>query len=182
MAPAKYVYDFNEGETGMKRLLGGKGANLAEMTRMELPVPPGFTITTEACNYYYRKAATPRASTEEIEEHLQGLEKRMGKKLGDPKRSPPGVGAFRRRDLHARDDGHRAQPGPQRRFGAAGWPRSPATSVSPTMPTAASSPCSRTSSWRSNVKFFEEELTRKKEDAGRQAGRRARRRGTGRSW
>jgi len=84
MAPAKYVYDFDEGETGMKKLLGGKGANLAEMTRMELPVPPGFTITTEACNYYYREGSYPAGLAEEIEEHLQGLEKRMAKKLGDP--------------------------------------------------------------------------------------------------
>jgi pyruvate, orthophosphate dikinase len=84
MAPAKYVYDFDEGETGMKKLLGGKGANLAEMTRMELPVPPGFTITTEACNYYYREGSYPAGLKEEIEEHLQVLEKRMGKKLGDP--------------------------------------------------------------------------------------------------
>jgi pyruvate,orthophosphate dikinase len=85
MAPAKYVYDFNEGETGMKKLLGGKGANLAEMTRMELPVPPGFTITTEACNYYYQEGSYPAGLKEEIEQHLQVLEKRMGKKLGDPK-------------------------------------------------------------------------------------------------
>ncbi len=84
MAPAKYVYDFDEGETGMKKLLGGKGANLAEMTRMELPVPPGFTITTEACNYYYKEGSYPAGLAEEIEEHLQGLEKRMAKKLGDP--------------------------------------------------------------------------------------------------
>ncbi|MEW6554859.1 MAG: pyruvate, phosphate dikinase [Actinomycetota bacterium] len=84
MAPAKYVYDFDEGETGMKKLLGGKGANLAEMTRLELPVPPGFTITTEACNYYYREGGYPAGLAEEIEEHLQALEKRMGKKLGDP--------------------------------------------------------------------------------------------------
>ncbi len=84
MASVKYVYDFGEGEAGMKRLLGGKGANLAEMTRLGLPVPPGFTITTEACNYYYREGGYPEGLIEEIEEHLQGLEKRMGKKLGDP--------------------------------------------------------------------------------------------------
>ena len=48
----KYVYDFDEGNMGMKNLLGGKGANLAEMTGLGIPVPPGFTITTEACVYY----------------------------------------------------------------------------------------------------------------------------------
>ena len=51
----KYVYSFNEGNKDMKSLLGGKGANLAEMTKIGLPVPPGFTISTEACNDYYRK-------------------------------------------------------------------------------------------------------------------------------
>jgi pyruvate,orthophosphate dikinase len=85
MAPAKYVYDFSEGETGMKKLLGGKGANLAEMTRLGLPVPPGFTITTEACNHYYQEGSYPEGLQEEIEEYLESLEKKMGKKLGDPK-------------------------------------------------------------------------------------------------
>ncbi len=84
MAPAKYVYDFNEGERGTKKLLGGKGANLAEMTRLGLPVPPGFTITTEACNHYYRHGVYPEGLREEIEEHLRRLEEKMGKKLGDP--------------------------------------------------------------------------------------------------
>jgi pyruvate,orthophosphate dikinase len=83
MAPAKYVYDFDEGEAGLKKLLGGKGSNLAEMTRLELPVPPGFTITTEACNYYYKESEYPDGLKEEIEQHLQSLEKKMGKKLGD---------------------------------------------------------------------------------------------------
>ena len=57
----KYVYSFNEGNKDMKSLLGGKGANLAEMTKIGLPVPPGFTISTEACNDYYdsNKTITP---------------------------------------------------------------------------------------------------------------------------
>ena len=54
MSRTKYVYLFEEGQADMKSLLGGKGANLAEMTRIGLPVPPGFTITTEACKEYYR--------------------------------------------------------------------------------------------------------------------------------
>ncbi len=84
MAGTKYVYDFEEGEAGMKKLLGGKGSNLAEMTRLGLPVPPGFTITTEACNYYYREGKYPEGLQGEIEEHLSRLEQKMGKKLGDP--------------------------------------------------------------------------------------------------
>jgi pyruvate,orthophosphate dikinase len=80
----KYVYDFSEGNKDMKDLLGGKGANLAEMTNMGLPVPPGFTITTEACLAYLSKGDFPDGLMEELEEHLRRLEQAMGKKLGDP--------------------------------------------------------------------------------------------------
>ncbi|HEV8572031.1 MAG TPA: PEP/pyruvate-binding domain-containing protein, partial [Actinomycetota bacterium] len=80
----KYVYDFSEGNKDMKDLLGGKGANLAEMTNMGLPVPPGFTITTEACLAYLAKGDFPGGLMDELEEHLRGLEQAMGKKLGDP--------------------------------------------------------------------------------------------------
>ena len=55
----KFVYDFTEGNKDLKDLLGGKGANLAEMTNLGLPVPPGFTITTDACRYYLAHGATP---------------------------------------------------------------------------------------------------------------------------
>ena len=55
----KYVYDFTEGDKDQKDLLGGKGANLAEMTNLGLPVPPGFTITTEACRVYLNEGAAP---------------------------------------------------------------------------------------------------------------------------
>jgi pyruvate,orthophosphate dikinase len=79
----KYVYDFDEGNARMKNLLGGKGSNLAEMTNIGLPVPPGFTITTEACNYYSKEGRYPEGLQDEIEEHLTRLEERMGKKLGD---------------------------------------------------------------------------------------------------
>jgi pyruvate, orthophosphate dikinase len=80
----KYVYDFNEGNKGMKDLLGGKGANLAEMTNMGLHVPPGFTVTTQACLEYLASPGRglPEA-WEEVLEHLEGLEGAMGKRLGD---------------------------------------------------------------------------------------------------
>src|SRR3982751_6246296 len=78
----KYVYDFPEGSKEMKNLLGGKGANLAEMTNLKLPVPPGFTITTEACQAYLRSGREPDELAEEVSEHLTALEATMGKKLG----------------------------------------------------------------------------------------------------
>ncbi|HPT63169.1 MAG TPA: pyruvate, phosphate dikinase [Candidatus Atribacteria bacterium] len=81
----KYVYFFGEGDASMKLLLGGKGANLAEMTRIGLPVPPGFTITTEACTHYYKNNQTwPEGLAEEVEENLKRLEEETGKKFGDP--------------------------------------------------------------------------------------------------
>ena len=80
----KYVYDFTEGNKDMKDLLGGKGANLAEMTRMGLPVPPGFTITTEACLTFLREGGAPAEMLAEAGEHLQTLQEAMGKTLGDP--------------------------------------------------------------------------------------------------
>ncbi len=79
----KYVYDFAEGNRDLKDLLGGKGANLAEMTNIGLPVPPGFVITTEACREYLRHGATPAPLAAEVSEHLAALEKAMGKRLGD---------------------------------------------------------------------------------------------------
>lgn len=79
----KYVYSFSEGSKEMKSLLGGKGANLAEMTKIGLPVPQGFTITTDACNDYYDNEKTIRAEiVAEIEKHLAELEELQGKKLG----------------------------------------------------------------------------------------------------
>ncbi|MEU9089233.1 pyruvate, phosphate dikinase [Streptomyces sp. NPDC087901] len=78
----KFVYDFTEGNKELKDLLGGKGANLAEMTNLGLPVPPGFTITTEACKVYLDSGDEPAALREEVSAHLDALEARMGKKLG----------------------------------------------------------------------------------------------------
>ncbi|MGK4905741.1 pyruvate, phosphate dikinase [Streptomyces albus] len=78
----KFVYDFSEGNKDLKDLLGGKGANLAEMTNLGLPVPPGFTITTEACKAYLASGQVPAALRDEVSAHLAALEERMGKKLG----------------------------------------------------------------------------------------------------
>jgi pyruvate,orthophosphate dikinase len=80
----KYVYDFAEGHKDLKDLLGGKGANLAEMTNLGLPVPPGFTITTEACQAYLSTGSTPAELAAEVAEHQARLEQTMGRTLGDP--------------------------------------------------------------------------------------------------
>ncbi len=81
----KYVYMFSEGDAGMRNLLGGKGANLAEMTRIGLPVPQGFTITTEACTKYYEDGQVIADEIiAEIDEAIIKTEKIAGKKFGDP--------------------------------------------------------------------------------------------------
>ena len=81
----KFVYNFHEGNGNMRELLGGKGANLAEMMNLGMPVPYGFTVTTEACNQYYED--DEKIAPEIINEvmlHLDELEKESGKKFGDP--------------------------------------------------------------------------------------------------
>src|SRR5436189_4901919 len=79
----KYVYAFEEGGKEQKFLLGGKGANLAEMTILGLPVPPGFTITTEACNAYMAGGNTlPAGLMDEVAAAREVLEQKMGKRLG----------------------------------------------------------------------------------------------------
>ena len=119
-ASGKWVYAFGggkaEGRTEMKNLLGGKGANLAEMANLGLPVPPGFTITTEVCTHYYANgkkypgalekqvASRPRACRED---HRQAFQR--------PQQPAAGLGALRRARLDAGHDGHGAQPRPQRR-------------------------------------------------------------------
>ncbi|TDD89820.1 pyruvate, phosphate dikinase [Actinomadura rubrisoli] len=78
----KFVYDFTEGNKDLKDLLGGKGANLAEMTNLGLPVPPGFTITAEACRHYLEHGTLPDGLEDEVNRHLTALEGAMGKRLG----------------------------------------------------------------------------------------------------
>lgn len=81
----KYVYQFSEGNGSMRELLGGKGANLAEMTNLGMPVPQGFTVTTEACTQYYNDGRAIRAEIQaEILEHLTKLEEITGKQFGQP--------------------------------------------------------------------------------------------------
>src|ERR1700694_5846908 len=89
----KYVYYFGDGHADgggkMKALLGGKGANLAEMTRIGLPVPPGFTITTEVCTHYYANKRTyPSDLKAQMEAGVRNMEKIMGTKLGDTEKMP----------------------------------------------------------------------------------------------
>ncbi|MBQ4643820.1 MAG: pyruvate, phosphate dikinase, partial [Oscillospiraceae bacterium] len=80
----KYVYLFSEGNGSMRELLGGKGANLAEMTNLGMPVPQGFTVTTEACTQYYEDGRQINAEIEaEIYEYLAKLEEITGKTFGD---------------------------------------------------------------------------------------------------
>ncbi|HEX9822767.1 MAG TPA: pyruvate, phosphate dikinase [Actinomycetota bacterium] len=81
--PHKYVHDFRDGNRDMKDLLGGKGANLAEMSNLSLPVPPGFTISTEACLAYLETGASPGTLMEEVGTHLRRLEDERDRRLGD---------------------------------------------------------------------------------------------------
>src|SRR4029434_4055192 len=90
---AKYVYIFGnkkaDGDGSMKPLLGGKGANLAEMSRIGLPVPPGFTVTTEVCTYYYdNKRTYPKARESQVQAGIAFIEKIMGTKFGDKNAMP----------------------------------------------------------------------------------------------
>ncbi|MFI9830949.1 pyruvate, phosphate dikinase [Streptomyces sp. NPDC051913] len=78
----RYVYDFHEGRRDMADVLGGKGANLAEMTRLGLPVPPGFTVSTNACRAFLSTGAEPDGMTAEVSHHLSAVEAAAGRRLG----------------------------------------------------------------------------------------------------
>ena len=110
----KYVYDFSEGNKDMKDLLGGKGANLAEMTNMGLPVPHGFTITTEACLTYLAEGGFPAGLMEEVESTSQTLEASMGKRLGDAHDPLLVSRPLGREVLDAGHDGHGPEPRAER--------------------------------------------------------------------
>ncbi len=103
----KYVYLFKEGNANMRELLGGKGANLAEMTNIGLPVPQGFTVSTEACTRYYQddqKIADDILA--QINDALVETEKICGKKFGDLENPFFGIRSFRCARFHARYDGY----------------------------------------------------------------------------
>ncbi len=115
---AKYVYFFGkgkaEGRADMKGLLGGKGANLAEMTNIGLPVPAGFTISTEVCTYYYANKRTyPKSLAGEVKAALKKVESAMGARAGRREKPAAGLRPFRGACVHARDDGHDSQPRPE---------------------------------------------------------------------
>jgi pyruvate,orthophosphate dikinase len=84
LSPQRYVYDFEEPSDGGRELLGGKGIGLAEMTQLGVPVPAGFTITTDACRAYMNGKQLPDGLDDEVERHLGALEERTGKRFGDP--------------------------------------------------------------------------------------------------
>ena len=95
----------------MRALLGGKGANLAEMSNLGLPVPPGFTITTEVCTYYYKNGQTYPADLKSAVEAALARVGELGRaRFGDPKQSAARLRALRRARLDAGHDGYRAQP------------------------------------------------------------------------
>ena len=118
---AKYVYFFGdgkaEGSSLMRNLLGGKGCELAEMTNLGIPVPPGFTITTAGVGASTTGSGGryPDGLWDEIVEHLGKLEAMTQSSFGDGRSPAPGVGALGRARLHARHDGDRPQPRAQRR-------------------------------------------------------------------
>ena len=138
----KWVYGFGggaaEGGAAMRELLGGKGANLAEMSALGLPVPPGFTLTTEVCNAYTADGKTyPQGLAEEVASALAPC-RGTGRHALRRRREPaPGLGALGRAGLHAGHDGYGAQPRPQRRD--RGRPGAPfgRRGASPTTATAA---------------------------------------------
>ena len=140
----KYVYDFSEGNKDMKDLLGGKGANLAEMTNMGLPVPHGLHDHDRGLPDVPRRGRrTPPEMLEEVGEHLAALEESMGKTLGDAERSAARQRALGREVLDAGDDGHGPEPRAERRPRSRGSRRRPATTcASRATPTAGSSRCS----------------------------------------
>ena len=114
----RYVYAFEEGSKEQKYLLGGKGANLAEMTKLGLPVPPGFTITTDACKAYMAAGdRSPTASWTRSPSARSRARGQDGQAARRRRRPAARVGALGRAVLDAGDDGHRPQPRAQRRVG-----------------------------------------------------------------
>ena len=127
----KWVYRFDEGSASMRDLLGGKGAGVAEMTRAGLPVPPGFTITTEACNAFYARGATfPGRSLGAGGESAQGRREDHRQGVWRRTQSAARQCPQRREVLDARNDGHGPQPRPELGRRSKASHRSPRTGVS----------------------------------------------------
>ena len=114
----KYVFSFGGGKADgngkMKDDLGGKGAGLAEMTNAGLPVPPGFTIQTEACREYMRTNGVSAEVERQMDAALKKLEELQGQKLRQRRKPAAGERALGREVFHARHDGHHSQPRSQR--------------------------------------------------------------------
>lgn len=114
----KWVYGFgdgrSEGAADMRNLLGGKGANLAEMSNLGLPVPPGFTITTEVCTWFEAHGQTyPEGLAEQVEAALGEVARITGRRFGDTAQPAACLCSLGRARVDARHDGHRAEPRPQ---------------------------------------------------------------------
>ena len=143
------VYFFGQGRAdgtaAMKDVLGGKGAGLAEMTTIGIPVPPGFTIASSLCLSYLESHQFPKRLQAQVENALQRLEAATGKHFGDGDNPLLVSRALGRRGLDAGHDGDDPQPRPQRRHGRGAHPAEPATRSSPGTPTAASCRC--TAAW-----------------------------------
>ena len=111
MANEKRVWLFREGNADMRNLLGGKGANLAEMTNAGLPVPPGLTITTETCMDYINNGnKMPAGLMDEVRKALDDVESQTGKKFGDSNKSAFSFRTFRCKTFNARYDGNHSKP------------------------------------------------------------------------
>lgn len=120
MSNLKRVYTFGngkaEGKAEMKNLLGGKGANLAEMNLIGVPVPPGFTITTDTCNDYYQigKDKVVEMLRPEVEAAIKGIEVLMKSKFGDVEKPASGIRTFGSKSLYAGYDGYHPKPRSER--------------------------------------------------------------------
>ena len=147
----QWVYGFGngsaEGRADMKNLLGGKGANLAEMSRIGLPVPPGFTITTEVCTYYYANKKTyPKVLDAQAEGHRLHRENHGHQVRRQGGHAAARLRPFRRARFDARHDGHHFQPRPQPHNGRSAREAHRQSAVCISTPIAASFICIRMSS------------------------------------
>ena len=165
------VYSFGDGRADgradMRETLGGKGANLAEMTRLGLPVPPGFTDLDGGLRRVRssRRQAAEGRPCRRADGARRASSRSWVRRFGDADGSAARVGALRCARLDARHDGHGAEPRPQRTRRCRGSP-SPRTSASPTTATAASSRCTATWCSKSRTASFEQRLEEKKRETG----------------